>query len=301
MGGMSDLTLRPGTAADSRACFGIFRASLHDLLGRLGYAAGRADDAQEAWPQYEALYAHLAQTAGSWWIAEDGEGAGVGYARTTERAGTVELTELFVRPDARVAGAGRALLEHAFPVGWGEHRVIIATLDAPAVALYLRFGVRHQGTAAGFAGRPGPAEPGPGTEVEEATADAVLELEAEALGHGRPEEAGFFTRTRRGVVVRRGGEPVGYAFLPDATGNAGPVAARRPEDLPVLLAHVERAAHDQGLEELELTVPLGAAHAVEWLLGERRFRLDPFYTLLLADAPWARLDRYLPYNPCFVL
>ena len=295
-----DLTLRPATAEDSRACFAVFRASLHDLLRRLGYAV-RDDDGEIAWPGFEILFGHLAATAGSWWLAEDGDGTALGYARTTLRGSLVELTEFFVRPDARVAGAGRALLERAFPLGWGEHRAIIATLDAPAVALYLRFGVRHQGTAVDVAGRPGRAEPGPGTEVEEATVDVVLELEAEALGHGRPEEVGFVTRTRPGVVVRRGGRPVGYAYLPDAAGNAGPIAARRPEDLPLLLAHVERAGHEQGLERLELTVPLAAAEAVDWLLTDRRFRIDPFYTLLLADAPWARFDRYLPYNPCFFL
>jgi GNAT superfamily N-acetyltransferase len=300
-GAMSaDLTLRPAGPADSRTCFGIFRASLYDLLRRLGYDA-RPGDADAAWPQYEALFGHLAETAGSWWLAEDGDGAAVGYARTTLRGSMVELTELFVRPDARISGAGRALLEHAFPVGWGEHRAIIATLDAPAVALYLRFGVRPQDTAVDIAGRPGRAEPGAGTDVEDADVDAVLALEEEVLGHARPEEVAFFARTRPGVVVRRGREPVGYAFLPDAAGDAGPIAARRAEDLPLLLAHVERAAHDQGIERLELTVPLGAGAAVDWLLTERRFRIDPFYTLLLADGPWARFDRYLPYNPSFVL
>jgi GNAT superfamily N-acetyltransferase len=296
----NDLVLRPAEAADSRTCFAIFRASLHDLLGRLGYDS-RSDDAEDAWPRYEPLFAHLAATSGSWWIAEDTAGTAIGYARSTLRGSMVELTEFFVRPDVRVAGTGRALLERAFRVGWGEHRFVIATLDAPAVALYVRFGVRPQDTAVDIAGTPGRPEPGPGTDLEDATVDTVLALEAGVLGHGRPEEVAFFARTRQGIVVRRGSEPVGYAYLPDAAGNAGPIAARRPEDLPLLLAHVERAAHDQGAERLELTVPLGATVAVEWLLTERKFRIDPFYTLLLSDAPWARLDRYLPYNPCFFL
>ena len=43
------------------------------------------------------------------------------------------------------------------------------------------------------------------------------------------------------------------------------------------------------------------AAAVDWLVGERGFRIDPFYCLFLADGPWAKLDRYLPFNPCLIL
>ena len=38
-----------------------------------------------------------------------------------------------------------------------------------------------------------------------------------------------------------------------------------------------------------------------WLVGDRGFRLTPFYTLYLADGPWAKLDRYLSFNPCLLL
>jgi len=94
---------------------------------------------------------------------------------------------------------------------------------------------------------------------------------------------------------------VGYAFLPNVRGSAGPVAVTDPRDLPAALAALEHASHEAGLETLELTVPLAATTGVRWLLGERRFRLDPFYCLLLADGDWAQLDRYLPFNPCLFL
>jgi hypothetical protein len=94
---------------------------------------------------------------------------------------------------------------------------------------------------------------------------------------------------------------VGYAFLPNARGSAGPVAAADPRDLPAALAALEDAAHERGLDTLELTVPLAATSGVSWLLGERGFRLDPFYCLLLADGDWAQLDRYVPFNPCLFL
>jgi hypothetical protein len=102
---MADFTLRPGEPADSRRCFGVFRASLADLMVRIGYRSSHDADADAAWPSYEPLFAHLARTAGAWWIAEDGAGRTIGYARSTLRATTVELTEFFVAPDARVAGS----------------------------------------------------------------------------------------------------------------------------------------------------------------------------------------------------
>jgi hypothetical protein len=107
--------------------------------------------------------------------------------------------------------------------------------------------------------------------------------------------------TRPAVVLRRGGQDVAYAFLANEHGHAGPVGALDPADLPAALAHLEGAAHAAGIERLDLTVPLAARTAVDWLLAQRGFRIDPFYCLFLADGPWARLDRYLPFNPCLML
>lgn len=294
-------TLRPAGPEDARACFGTFRASLHDLLRRAGHSTRPGDDADERWPHYEAIFGHLGATAAEWWLAEDGAGAVLGYARSTLRAGTVELTEFFVTPEARVSGLGRALLERAFGPGLGVRRSVIATTDPPAVALYLRFGVRPQAIGAGFAGRPGPAEPRPGLSIDAADLDTLAALEEQVLGHARPQDLAFIASQRPAVVARRGGRAIGYAFLNDAVGRVGPVAALDPRDVPDLLAVVERAAHEAGVEELEFDVPFHAEPAVRWLLDERRFRIDPFYILLMADSPWAKLDRYLPFTPCLIL
>ena len=295
--------LRPATAADSRVCFDVFRRSLGDFMRRTGHPAAEsvAAGGDALWPAYEGLFEHLAATAGQWWIAEDGDGRAAGYARSTQRGDVVELTEFFVAPEVRIAGIGRALLERAFAPGLGAHRAIIATLDAPAVALYLRFGVQHQATGFDLAARPRAVDLPAGYDVAEATLGELLEMEARLLGHGRPEDLAFMLRDRPAVVLRRGGRSVAYAFLANAHGYAGPVAALDPADLPAVLAHVETAAHGAGIEQLELTVPLSARTAVDWLLGARGFRIDPFYCLFLADGPWARLDRYLPFNPCLML
>jgi len=225
----------------------------------------------------------------------------LGYARSTQRGETLELTEFFVAPQARVAGLGRKLLERAFAPGVGEHRVIIATLDAPAVALYLRFGVAHQTTGVDITGSPREVRLPAGYDASPAEAEEVLALEGELLGHARPVDVRYMLADRDAIVLRHGGRPVGYAFLPNRDGNAGPIGVLDPADMPAALAHVEHAAWAAGMERLDLLVPLSSRTAVDWLLGERRFRIDPIYILFLTDGPWARLDRYLPFSPCFIL
>lgn len=308
----ASVSLRPATAADSRACFAIFRRSLGDLLTRLGYRAAGAggyraaapppSDPAALWPAYETLFAHLAATCAQWWIAERADdGAALGYARSTQRGGTLELTEFFVDPAARVTGIGRALLERAFPLGLGEHRAVIATIDAPAVALYLRFGVTHQSTGIDVSGRPRAVALPTGYDVAPATLEEILALERELLGHAREADVRFMLGNRPAALLRRDGRPVAYAFEANEHGFAGPVGALDPADLPAALAHVEGTAHAAGVESLDLTLPLSARTAVDWLVGERRFRIDPFYCLFLADGSWARLDRYMPFNPCLIL
>lgn len=296
--------IRRATAPDSRACFAISRRSLADLFTRLGYRGPDAApvDPDALWPAYETLFAHLAATCAQWWIAEDPhDGAPLGYARSVQRGAVLELTEFFVAPDARVAGLGRALLERAFALGLGDRRAIIATLDAPAVALYLRFGVAHQSTGVDVAGAPRAIAPPAGYDVAAAAPEQIALFERELLGHARGADTAFMLEDRSAVVLHHGGRPVAYAFEPNAHGFAGPVGALEPEHLPAALAHLEGAAHAAGLERLELTLPLSARSAVKWLVGERGFRIDPFYCLFLADGPWAQLDRYLPFNPCLML
>ncbi len=295
--------LRPATAPDARTCFSLFRHSLRGLMLRIGYLPPDAPppDLDALWPAYEDLFGHLAATCAEWWIAEDADGRAIGYARSTLRGSTLDLTEFFVAPDMRVAGTGRALLDRAFAPGIGEHRAIIATLDPAAVSLYLRYGVHHQTTTVGAEGPARRVDLPAGYEVAEASLDDVLAIEGELLGHARPEDVAFMLSDRPAALLRRGGRAVAYAFGPNERGYAGPVAALDPADLPAALAHLENATHEAGHEELGLTLPLAAQAAVRWLVGERGFRLDPFYCMFLADGPWGRLDRYLPFNPCLFL
>ncbi|MEY2517409.1 MAG: hypothetical protein QOJ89_4767 [bacterium] len=299
---INDVSFRPATAADSRACFELMRAAVHDLMQRTGAVAPgtAAPDLEAHWARAEGLYGHLAGACQQWWLAEDPGGRPVGYARSIERDATVELTEFFVATGARGGGVGRALLERAFAPGWGAHRVVIATTETSANALYLRFGVDHQTTGADLVGTPRAVALPAGYDSAPATPEDVLAIEAELLGHARPPEVAFMLADRPATILRRAGRAVGYIFAPNPHGRCGPVAALDPADLPAALAQLENAAHAAGVERLGLTVPFAASGAVTWLL-RRGFRIEPTYTFFLADGPWAKLDRYLPFNPCFFL
>ncbi|MDX6676650.1 MAG: hypothetical protein QOE31_702 [Solirubrobacteraceae bacterium] len=278
------------------------RGALHDLMQRTGQlqADAPALDLDERWARGEGIFGHLAQTCSQWWLAEGPDGRPVGYARSIERDATVELTEFFVSAAAQGSGVGRGLLERAFAPGAGRHRCIIATTDPAAIALYLRFGVAHQTTGVDIVGTPRALALPAGYEAAPATLEDVLAIEAALLGHSRPQEVAFMLAERPASLLRREGRAVAYAFGPSANGFGGPVAALDPVDMPAALAQLERAAHAAGTETLDLTVPLSASSAVTHLLA-RGFRLMPFGTHFLADGPWAKLDRYLPFNPCLFL
>jgi GNAT superfamily N-acetyltransferase len=297
-----ELRFRNGSAADTDAAFALFRRSLSDYMIRIGINEGAGEPA-EAWRQWQAMYAHLEKTAAEFWVAEN-RGEMVGFARSTERDGLLKLTEFFVDPKTQARGVGRGLLERAFPVGRGPDRSIIATMDATAVGLYLRFGVSVQCLGLFLSKVPErqPVETDLDFEPAEAGRDdeAILALEKQVLGHRRRADISWLLGDRPGVLYRRGGRPVGYGFESNALGQVGPVAVLEPSDMPAALAGLENAAFDLGLEEIGLTVPEVNRTAVAWLL-EHKWRIFPFYTLLMANGPFMKLDRYVLCEPVAIL
>lgn len=302
---MGSVTFRRATPDDDPATFSVFRRSLWDYLRRNGLL--EPDDPAEApvesaWPRWIGMYGHLRDTAAEHWVAEGRDGV-IGYARSIERDGLVELTEFFVDPEAQTRGVGRGLLERAFPLGWGRHRSIIATFDPRALALYLRFGVSVETPGADFEKSPQPVEIETDLDLEPAGPehlDEIVELEAQVLGHRRQEDISFLLSDRPAVLYRRRGRAVGYGFVCNEHGQFGPTAVLDPADLPVAIAHLETDAHTQGMERLSVSAPLSNRAAVSWFLGNG-YRVNPFYVLYLADEPFAQLDRYLPCNPLVIL
>jgi GNAT superfamily N-acetyltransferase len=272
--------------------------SVIDLGARHGSPLqGTAD---EWWVSGESLHQLLARLAAEWWVAEETDsGRLIGFARTLERDGLLELTEFFVLPDVQGKGIGRALLELAFPAGRGAVRSIVATSDVRAQARYYAAGMVARFPIYTLAAHPSDAEPAgdlAAVPIDDAqTFHDQRAIERQALGHRRSdEELGWLVEHRRAHLYKRDGEAIGFSFV--GSDGVGPVAAKEPSDLPFILLHVEGQAHAMGLERIEIQVPAPNEVAMRHLMG-RGYRLDPWINFLMSDRPFGRFDRLVPFSP----
>lgn len=282
----------------------MFRASLWAYVQQIGFVGpDEVDSVEAAWDRQGPLMQHLESTAAEDWVAEDASGTVVGMARSIERDGHVQLTHFFVDPQAQTRGVGRQLLELAFPLGWGRHRSVIATQDPRALGLYLRFGVKARGLGIALSKRPAVTEVPTTLRIEEigpgsASVDAIGAIDQQVLGFRRDQDIRFLLSERPACLFWRGREPVAYLFA--GTGLvAGPGAALDRSDLPVLIAEQELRALAAGHETISIGLSTAASDTLAWAL-EHGFRIEPFYEVLLSDAPTLQLDRYLMTQPAFI-
>jgi GNAT superfamily N-acetyltransferase len=299
--------LRPFEPPDTPAVYRVFLDALWDYMRRSALLT--ADDPpqppyESLWPRYERIYRHLEVAATRAWVAVGADGDVVGYGRSIERDGHVELTEFFVSPQTQGAGIGRRLLERVFPLAWGAHRSILALLDPRAVSLYLRFGVRGVDTLLDLVGRPRRLDLSTDLVVEpigagQAGETAVVAIERAILGLHRLPEVRWLLDDRPAWVFRRSGSLVGYAFGSNGH-HLGPIATLDPADLPTAIGLVEDDAAGRGLASVGFSVTLSNEVALRHLLG-RGFRIDPFYVLVLSDEPTVDFRRYVATNPAFIL
>jgi GNAT superfamily N-acetyltransferase len=300
------IRLRRGTPADQRATFDIAVAGIHGYLERNGVAWDLDPDSfyDSIAPVLDYYAVHNAE----WWVAEDpSDGSLLGFARSIERGGMLELTEFFVRPDRQSAGLGRRLLEKALPPGRGEVRAIVATTDPRATASYYR-----AGTVARFpiAEMTGPtvatraeaeaARSAAGLEMVEAGPDLVAEfasIDEAVTGYPRHDEFPMLFAVRDALLFRRDGRPVGFAFA--SPGGIGPIAALDAADLVPILVSIEAWALTRAQPEIELEVPMINEVAMRHLLG-RGFRINPPMSLFMTSVPFGRFDRYVMFGPPIV-
>jgi GNAT superfamily N-acetyltransferase len=295
------ITLRRGTPDDGLPAYRILFAAINELAPRIG-ADPIPGDVEESYTRIEPLFRHLAETAPEFWVAEDSKGTVVGYARSIEHGGFFELTEFFVHPDHQSAGIGRRLLERAFAPERGDLRVIVATTDVRALTRYAKAGMTARTVIASLMGSPSapPDAPGgPAFAVErvhpegETLADLGA-LDREIVGFDRKGALAWFAETRDGLLFRRDGQAIGYAFV--HLRGIGPVGASDPADLPSILDEVLRRSAELGVETATFEVPMSNGDALRHLL-ERGLRIDPFLTLLLSNREFGQMDRYVAYSP----
>jgi GNAT superfamily N-acetyltransferase len=296
---VSEPTIRRGTPTDIRACHDLLWTSATDLGRRHGTPL--EGDADSWWEGIESVHRFLAEHAAEWWVAEAPDGPElIGYARSIERGGLFELTELFVRPGRQSKGIGRRLMERAFPIGRGDVRSIIATTDARATARYYAADTVARFPYYTLTGAPHADAASGELTVETAGTDpsalaAISEIERAVLDYPRgADELRWLAETRPGYVFARHGTPVGFAFL--TKDGAGPIAALDDDDLPAILGHVEALAKEARSDRLELEIPGINAMAIRHLLV-RGFHIDPWINVLMSNRPFGRFDRFIGFSP----
>ncbi len=297
----TDIVFRRGTPADSRAAFDLGMAAVLDLMARQNQPLNL--DADSFWLALQPYLAHLIGHAAEWWVAEDSsDGSLIGHARSIERDGLFELTELFVRPGAQSAGVGKALIERAFPVGRGEVRLIIATNDVRALARYFAADTVARFSMASLAAAPRPASrESRKLEIARATPDdthVIAAIEKAVVGFARHDDYPWLFEHREAYLYRRRGKAVGFAFFSET--GVGPIAALQAGQQTEILLHLENRAHECGVEELNFQVPTVNGVAMRHLL-RRGFRFDAPLNLFMSNRPFGRFDRFVAFNPSIVL
>jgi GNAT superfamily N-acetyltransferase len=298
--GRSDISIRRATPADARRAFDVSMAAMRDLFVRQG--SEWKLDPESFWTVLGPFLTHLATHAAEWWIAEDSDdGSMIGYARSIERGGLFELSEFFVRPDRQSAGLGRRLLEHAFPLGRGEVRAIIATPDVRGLSRYYAAGTLARFAMMSLTGQPRPVRSAGDLDAVSATFEDVAEvaaIEEAVFGYPRHADYPWLFERREAFLYRRAGRAAGFAFFSE-TGQ-GPIAALEPADLRPILLHLEARAHACGMESISFEVPSINEVAMRHLL-ERGFKIGTPLNLLMSNVPFGKFDRLIAYAPAIVL
>ena len=254
-------TIRRGTPADIRACHDLLWISATDLGRRQGTPL--EGDADAWWEGIESVHRFLADHAAEWWVAEDGDEL-IGYARSIDRDGLFELTELFVRPGHQSSGVGRQLLEQAFPLGRGDVRSIIATTDVRATARYYAADTVARFPYFTLTGRPRADAKPDDVSAEAAGTDpaalaAISEIERAVLDFPRgTDELRWLAETRPGYVFVRGGMPIGFAFL--TKGASGTDRRARRSGYPRDPRTCRGARRDCGLRSARARGPRHQCH-----------------------------------------
>lgn len=291
---------RKGTMEDSYAVFQVFTRSIIDLGERtnvMGITGGNDPEVLNSlWQRRQPMFEFLARTAAQFWVAE-GDGEIIGYARSMEHDGLMELTEFFVLPNQQSGGVGRELLARAFPKSTIQYRVIIATLDERALSRYLSAGIYARFPIKYFYRKAEKVTVKTDLKFEPLQLEVHLEdinrIDRQIVGHARAVVQQWIATTRAGYVYKRNGEVVGYGY------DGGPFALLDENDYPAVLAHAESLAAERG-EEFGAETPLINKKAIEYFT-ERKYRLDSFTVLFMSNEPFGMFENYLCFSPVFFM
>jgi len=217
------------------------------------------------------------------------------------RDGVLELTDFFIRSNEQARGVGKALLEHAFPRGHYQQRLIIATLDQRAQARCFMAGA-HPVTLGYTFGRSQHVnnvildldfEP---IQATPNTLESLPKIDSVILGHRRDEDHEWLLGNRQAYLYMQHGEVLGYGYQGHFN---GPFALLDETDFPVVLNHTENeaAAPEQ---DFEIDILLANRVAVERML-RRGHQISLFITMIMADTTHAHFEKYILTSPPFFI
>jgi GNAT superfamily N-acetyltransferase len=286
--------LREATPADVPVMLDIFYTAMEDLDEQ------RRRPAQPRNPAaLEAYFRHLISTDPASSIVADDHGRGVAFGIVHVREGDAFLSFLFVLPAWQGRGLGRAVLR-ACLAGAGETVRLSTCAEADqlvSTGLYASMGMAPREPIYLLRGELAastlPRLP-VGVTARPVDPDRVAGLDLELMGYRRRADHAFWSSgERRGWMLETaGGELLGYGYA-HPSGRMGPVAAARPELLPVLLGQLVRAV--PVIEGRQVVMPGAAKTALEPLLAAG-MRLDGTPAVYCAERPGPRFDRYLPMS-----
>jgi GNAT superfamily N-acetyltransferase len=294
---------RKGTVDDSQAVFQVFTQSIMDLGTRTNTMTitGGSNPAilESLWQTRRSMFEFLARDAAQFWVAEDAEEI-VGYARSMEHDGVLDLTEFFVLPNQQSGGVGRELLARAFPKSTARYRVIIATLDERALYRYLNAGVYARFPIKYFYRKAEKVHVKTDLRVEPMRLDVHLQdinrIDQQVIGHVRGAIHRWVATTREGYVYKRAGQIVGYGYVGEST---GPFAVLDENDFAAVLAHAESHMAEQG-KEFGSETPLINRKAIEYFV-QHKYKIDSFTVLFMSNEPFGKFENYLCFSPVFFL
>jgi GNAT superfamily N-acetyltransferase len=297
------ITYRKASAEDSYSVFQVFSRSIIDLGERTNVMAitggNQPGFMQSLWQKRKFLFDFLAETSAQFWVAEK-DGEIVGYARSIEHDGLMDLTEFFVLPNQQSVGVGGELLLRAFPESDARYRVIIATMDERALYRYLSAGVYARFPIKYFYRKAQKVEMMSDLKIEPMQPDihlqALDEIDKRIIGHSRGEIHRWIATTRDGFVYKRNGAVVGYGYV---GGGNGPFAVLDEKDYPAVLAHAESLMAEKG-EEFGAETPFINRGAIQYFT-ERKYQIDSFTVLFMSNEPFGKFENYLCFSPIFFM
>ena len=297
------LLYRKGTTEDTYAVYQVFTKSIMDFGERtnvMTITGGNDPEVMKSlWQRRKPMFDFLAEDCAHFWVAEN-DGEIIGYARSIEHGGLLELTEFFVLPNRQSAGVGRELLTRAFPKANERFRTIIATLDERALYRYMNAGVYAHFPIKYFYRKAEKVNVTTDLKIEamqhELHLDEMNAIDQQIVGHRREAIHKWLVAARSGFVYQRDGGVVGYGYVGE---NSGPFAVLDEDDFPAILAHAESIIAETG-GEFGADTPMVNKKAIQYFL-DHKYHLDAFTVLFMSNEPFGRFENYLCFSPTFFM